>query len=363
MRKPVDKIFLLSIILLIVGGFFIFSSASLGLLSKGGVKYSNVVSSQLFGGMFIGTIAMIWLSQINYKLWRRNALWIFIVAIIANLLVFTGIGFEHGGASRWIMIFGYSFQPSELLKIAFIIYFASWLSGIKDKVQTVKYGLLPFTAILGIVGLLLLLQPDTDTFAVIIASGFAMFLVAGGRWKHLLMLGIVLISILVVVAMFRPYVKDRLVTFLNPEKNGQTSSYQIQQSLIAVGSGGIVGNGFGQSVQKFGLLPEPIGDSIFAVAAEEFGFIGSIFIIILFLFFMLRGLKIAIRTEDSFGRLFVVGTVILIVSQAFVNIGAMIGMLPLSGITLPFVSHGGTALLINLAEMGIILNISRQRKS
>ena len=155
---------------------------------------------------------------------------------------------------------------------------------------------------------------------------------------------------------------SRITTFISPEKNSQGSGYQIQQSLIAIGSGGMFGRGFGQSIQKFNVLPEPIGDSIFAVASEEFGFVGAISIIILFIFFTLRGLKIAGQVPDTFGRLMVVGIVILIVSQAFVNIGAMVGVLPLSGITLPFISHGGTALFMTLAEVGIVLNISKNKK-
>jgi cell division protein FtsW len=155
---------------------------------------------------------------------------------------------------------------------------------------------------------------------------------------------------------------SRITTFLNPSANALGSGYQIQQSLIAIGSGGVTGRGFGQSIQKFNYLPEPIGDSIFAVASEEFGFVGAVTIILLFIFFSFRGLKIATHVPDTFGRLMVVGIVIMVVSQAFVNIGAMVGVLPLSGIPLPFVSHGGTALFMTLAEVGIILNISKTAK-
>jgi cell division protein FtsW len=166
-----------------------------------------------------------------------------------------------------------------------------------------------------------------------------------------------------VLAFMRPYVMQRITTFMHPEKNAQGSGYQIQQSLIAIGSGGLLGRGFGQSIQKFNFLPEPIGDSIFAVQAEEFGFIGSVTLILLYVFFATRGLKIASRVSDPFGRLMVVGIVIMIAAQAFVNIGAMLGVLPLSGITLPFVSHGGTSLFITLLEVGIILSISKTQST
>ena len=174
----------------------------------------------------------------------------------------------------------------------------------------------------------------------------------------------ILVGILgiVVIALTRPYVMSRINTFIHPSQNIQGSGYQIEQSLIAIGSGGFYGRGFGQSIQKFNYLPEPIGDSVFAVAGEEFGFLGSAFIIFLFLFFTFRGLKIANNVNDTFGRLVTVGIVIMIISQAFVNIGATVGVLPLSGITLPFISHGGTALFVTLSEVGIVLNISKNKK-
>ncbi|OHA88095.1 MAG: hypothetical protein A2741_01255 [Candidatus Zambryskibacteria bacterium RIFCSPHIGHO2_01_FULL_43_27] len=362
MRKVVDKPFLISVIVLIVFGFFIFSSASLGLLAKAGDKYSNVAFSQTFFGLFGGTLALIISSRIPYKFWRKYSFYLFGLTLILTALVFTPLGFEHAGAKRWLSIGGFSLQPSEFLKGAFIIYVATWLSGIREKITTLKYGLIPLLVILGLVGFILLNQPDTDTFAVIMISGFAMFLSAGGKWRHILVVAIVSVLGLLLIAAFRPYVKQRLLTYVNPTNNELTSGYQIQQSLIAIGSGGFSGRGFGQSIQKFNFLPEPIGDSIFAVAAEEFGFIGAMFLIILFLYFTLRGMKIATRTDDSFGRLLIVGIVILIVSQAFVNIGAMLGVLPLTGIPLPFVSHGGTALFITLGLMGIVLNVSKKAR-
>jgi cell division protein FtsW len=197
---------------------------------------------------------------------------------------------------------------------------------------------------------------------MIVFSGMAIFLVAGGRWKYILVVIATAILAIGALALVRPYVMQRITTFLNPSDNAQGSGYQIQQSLIAIGSGGLFGRGFGQSIQKFNFLPEPIGDSIFAVEAEEFGFIGAVILILLYVLSSIRGLKIASRVHDQFGRLLVVGIVIMIVAQAFVNIGAMLGVLPLSGITLPFVSHGGTSLFITLLEVGIILSISKSQK-
>ena len=181
-----------------------------------------------------------------------------------------------------------------------------------------------------------------------------MYFSAGGKIKHIITLVVIGIVVLGSVALLRPYVMQRITTYLNPSENSLTESYQIQQSLIAVGSGGIAGRGFGQSVQKFGDLPEPIGDSIFAVEAEEFGFVGSVALIGLFMFFIMRALKIARSADRSFGSYLIVGIASYIFIQAFVNIGAMIGLLPLSGIPLPFVSQGGTALLLIFLEVGII---------
>ncbi len=359
-KEKIDKPFLSSVLILLVAGFFIFSSASLGLLARSSNTFSAVLINQLVFGLGLGTIACFINSRIPYKFWRKYSLIILIASIAAMLLLYIPhLGFSHGGARRWIGLGNYSLQPSEIFKIGFVIYFAAWLSGVKNKVDTFKFGLLPFIILIIIAGLLILTEPDLATFGVIFVAGLSMFIAAGCRWRDILILFLFGIVALAALAFMRPYVMDRITTFIHPASDPLGSGYQIQQSLIAVGSGGITGRGFGQSIQKFNFLPEPIGDSIFAVAAEEFGFIGSILIIILYLFFSLRGLKIATRTSDQFGRLLVIGIVILILSESFVNIASMLGILPVSGIPLLFISHGGTALLFTLAEVGIILNVSK----
>ncbi len=356
----VDKLFLLSVAILIIFGFFVFSSASLGLLAKEGPRFSNVAFSQIFYGLFLGTIFCIIASRVHYRFWRKYSLIIFAGAAILTLLVFVpGIGLEFGGAKRWIGLGGFTFQPSELLKIAYIIYVATWVSGVKKNSSQLKHKVAPFLIITAVVGAILLLQPDTDTFFVICAAGVAMLIAGGISWKHILLVALIALIGFAVVIHERPYIKDRLRTFINPAQDSFGSSYQIQQSLIAIGSGGVLGRGFGQSIQKFNFLPEPIGDSIFAVMAEEFGFVGGIGLICMYIFFAFRGFKIVTRAPDSFGGLLALGIVILILTQSFVNMGAMLGVLPLSGIPLLFVSHGGSAMLITLAEVGIVLNISR----
>ncbi len=344
-------------------GLTVFISASLGIYARDNAKFTSIIFSQIFFGLFLGLIACFITSKINYKYWQKFSFYIFFLSIITALLVFIpGIGITHGGATRWISIFGVSFQPLEFIKIGFIIYLATWIGEMKDKVQTFKYGLLPFMIIISIIGAILLKQPDTDSFVIIFIVGISMYLIGGGRWRHIF--SIIIIGLIGVSALFfvRPYLLARLTTFLDPAQNALTSGYQIQQSLIAVGSGEIFGRGLGQSVQKFKFLPESIGDAIFPIAAEEFGFVGSVFIIFLFIFFISRGLKIGKLAPNVFSRLLVTGIVILITIQSFINIAAMIGVLPLSGSPLIFFSQGGTALFFTLAEIGMVINISKFRK-
>lgn len=359
----VSRPFLFWTIVLVVAGFLIFMSASLGELAKNEVKFSSVAFNQVFYGLFLGSIACLFAARIDYRIWKRYAFIFFIGSILLTLLVFMpGIGMEHGGAKRWINLGFITFQPAEFLKIAFTIYFAAWLSSLKSKVETFSWGLAPFLVLSAILGAILLSQPDTDTFAVTVFGGLSMYLVSGAKWRHVLAIIVAGVAILTLLAFTRPYIKQRIESMLNPSANSQTSTYQLNQSLIAVGSGQFWGKGFGQSIQKFSYLPEPIGDSVFAVAAEEFGFFGTFILIGIFVMFGIEGMKIGQKASDDFGRLLSIGIVILIVSQAMINIGGIIGVLPLTGIPLPFVSHGGTALFINLVEVGIIMNISRNSK-
>ncbi len=362
--KSIDRSLFFITGTLVVFGFFIFTSASLGLLAREGARFSSVAFSQIFFGMILGTIFLIIMSKIRYRVWRPYAPYIFIASIIATLLVFIpGFGFELNGARRWVHILGFSFQPSEFLKLGFVLYAAAYLSGVKNKIHEFRHGLIPFALILGIPSAILLLQPDTGTVIVLASAGIAMYITAGGKIRDLLILFLIAVIALSALVYQRPYLKDRLETFIRPGIDLQESGYQLNQSLIAIGSGGAFGRGFGQSVQKFNYLPEPIGDSIFAVAAEEFGFMGGLVLILLFLTFSFRGLKIASRAPDYFSGLLVVGIIILIISQSFINIGSMLGVFPLTGLPLLFISHGGTAMLFALGSVGIILNISKYTRS
>ena len=360
--QKIDRIFFIATLLLVAAGFFIFSSASLGLLAREGISYTNVALKQI-GVIIFGLAIMFTLSRIDYTIWRKYALPIFITSLLLTILVFVPhIGFGYNGARRWIGFGSYTFQPGEFLKIGVVMYLAAWLTKYRQKLSTLNYGLIPFLCISGLVSLIMLKQPDTGTFLVMFAALLSMFIIAGAEIKHIL--AIIGIGILGVglLAVFRPYVMARFTTFLHPAADALGSGYQIQQALIAVGSGGFTGRGFGQSIQKFNFLPEPIGDSIFAVASEEFGFIGMTILILLFLFFTLRAFKIASYCKEPFGGLLAIGLAILISAQACINIGSMLGLMPLTGIPLSFISHGGSALLFTLAEAGILLNISKSAK-
>ena len=362
-KRKIDKIFIFIVFLLISLGFFLFMSASMGLLAKEKGDFLAVFIKQIGLGLIGGLVLMVILSKVDYKKYKKYAFYIFVVSLIISCLVFVpGVGIEHGGAKRWLDIFGFSFQPAELLKISFVVYFATFLSVFKNKLNNWKYSILPTLILLGFVSVLSFFQPDYGTLIIIVITAFGMLFVAEVNFKHL---GIIISSAFIAIvplALYKPYILDRLLTFFKPAEDVLGSSYQINQSLTAIGSGGFWGKGFGKSVQKFGFLPEPMGDSIFAVTAEEWGFIGGLVLITLFLLFALRGLKIASRSVDVFGRLLAIGIVILIVSQSFINIASMMGIFPMIGMPLIFVSQGGTALLLALAEIGILLNISKNRR-
>lgn len=363
MHHGIDKILLVITGFLVIVGFFIFTSASLGLLARDGASFTSVAFSQIVFGIIGGSIALFFSSAIHYRIWRKYAVYIFLASIALTLLVFVpGFGFSHGGATRWLSLGTFTFQPAEVLKIGFIIYMATWLSGVYKKIDSWKYGTLPFFGITGAVGIVLLLQPDTDTFIIMGMAATAMFITAGGKWSHVITIGVAAVVLVALLVITRPYIKDRIMIFIDPSLDPQGAGYQIKQSLIAIGSGQITGRGFGQSIQKFEYLPEPIGDSIFAVYSEEFGFLGSSVLIMLITAFALRGFKIAARATDLFGMLLVVGIMTMITTQSFLNIAAMLALVPLSGLPLPFISHGGTALLVTLGAVGLVLNVSKYQR-
>lgn len=361
--RHIDRFFLVVITALTLCGFVIFLSASLGLLAQSGVSFESVALKQS-ASLVIGLVVFFIFSRIKYTALRKVAFFIFLAAIVTNLLLFIpGLSLFHGGASRWVNIGPLSFQPSEFLKIAFIIYMAAWIQFAKDKIKTFKFGLLPYLVIVGILSVLLLAQSDTDTLVIIATTGITMLIVAGMPIRHVLLSGCVMVVLVLGVIFFRPYAAKRVETFFNKSADTQGAGYQINQSLIAIGSGRVLGRGFGQSIQKFGYLPQPTDDSIFAVAAEEFGFVGGVALITLYVLLGVSSFRIGTKSQDTFGALLAIGISILIIVESFMNIAAMLGLLPLSGVPLLFVSHGGTALIISLMAAGIVANVSKYSRS
>lgn len=363
-EAQVDKPFVLITAFIIIFGLLIFSSATLMLI--GTVKYDAVRFNQYGLGLLGGFILAYTAYKIPIQYWRMGSFYIYVASIVAMICVFIpGIGVFHGGASRWIQIAGFQFQPAEIFKISSVLYLSMWLMKDFGKHMSIQENFykrtIPLLSMIVISAVLFLLQPDTDTLIVTSCSLVLIYILAGGHLKDMFMLGLVGLMGLGVVVMTRPYAMKRVQTFIHPELDPTGSGYQVQQSLIAIGTGGVFGKGYGQSIQKFKYLPESIGDSIFAVASEEFGFVGMVLLIGLYVAFALRALKMATRSS-SYGSLVIVGLMSLIVMQSFLNMGAMLGVIPLSGTPLIFVSHGGTALLMSLFSVGIILSASRERK-
>jgi len=361
--KKVDKFLLVIVSLLVFVGLAMFVSASLGILDRKESTFYAVLMSQLALGLPVGLLGLYLALKVNYKFWRKYAFYIFLGSILLTAAVFIPqLSFSHQGAQRWLSFGPVSFQPVEFLKFGFIIYFAAWLSWAKHRVQDFKFGVLPLIVMLGIIAVILFNQPDTKSFILITLTGIGMLFLSEVPLKYILGTGLIMTVLLGGLVLTTPYLQDRVKTFFDPSDDPRGSAYQIQQSLIAIGSGGIFGRGYGQSIQKFKYLPEPQGDSIFAVVGEELGFVGSSTIILLYLLFALRGIKIASRSPDSFSRLLTAGIVIMITAQSFMNIASIVGVFPLTGVPLVFMSHGGTSLMIYLMAAGIVLNISKFQK-
>jgi len=319
------------------------------------------LSHQFLYGFLPGIAAWFILQGIDYRKWEKWALPFFVATIILLIIVFIpGIGTTVKGAQRWINLGGLSFQPTELTKLSLIVYLAAWLASSRQKVHSSINGFLGFLFILGLLGVLVMKQPDMGTMGIIAVIACVMYFVSGARFVYLVTLlggGAAAFWMLVKI---EPYRMQRLMSFLNPTSDPQGMSYQINQALIALGSGGIYGVGLGHGRQKFNYLPEPVGDSIFAILGEELGMIGCVFLISLFIVLAWRGYLIAKKAPDMFGRLLATGITSWFVFQAFINISAISALIPLTGIPLPFVSYGGTALIFSMGAMGILLNISKQ---
>jgi len=364
-RQP-DYILLAVIGILVIFGLIMISSASIALSQERFHESYHYLKNQLIRGVLPGLALALVAYFIPYQFWRKIALPLLIVSIAGLVLVFLpGIGLELGGAKRWLNIASVSFQPSELLKLPLIIYLAAWLATKEKEIKNFTGGLMPFLILVGIVCLLILFEPDLGTTGVLGFTALLIFILAGARISHVLLIlaGGIALAWLSIKLNFFPHATSRVQTLLHPELDPRGIGYQINQALLALGSGGLFGLGLGQSLQKFRYLPQPASDSIAAVIGEELGFLGLLCLLLLFVIFAFRGFKIARQAPDNFGRLLAGGITGWIIFQALINITAISGLIPLTGITLPFISLGGSSLAITLTAMGILLNISKYSKT
>ncbi len=361
-KNPPDYVFMSLVLLLVVFGFVMLGSASSDMAKiRFGDSY-YYLKHQLIYGFAVGVLGFFAGAFIYYRIWEKISLPLLVLSLIFLVLVFTPLGLKIYGSERWLSIFGVTIQPGEFIKLTFLIYLSAWVSRSRIRGKSLKEGLLPFLFLIGIVSFLLIMQPSTTTALIIFGTALLTYFTAGAKFKFLIASLFLCILVFSLIIYFTPYRLERVIGFLNPASDELDKTYHINQALIAIGSGGISGVGFGESTTKLKYLPEPITDSIFAIIGEETGFLGSVFLVLLFFVLVSRGLVIAKHAPDNFGRLLATSFVSLIGLQAFVNIGAISGLLPLTGVPLPFISYGGTALAVFLTMSGIMLNISRYRR-
>jgi cell division protein FtsW len=360
-RKNPDLLIIVSTLLLLGIGIVMIYSASAVLAQKFGDPFYFVKRQLLWAS--VGLIMMYVMMNYDYrklKQYAKPGLLICILLLIA--VIIPGVGQVRNGSRAWLGIGSMGIQPSEFAKLGMIVFFAYWLEKYQARIQEFRRGLLPpLLIVVGIVGLIML-EPDLGQSAVIMGTAILIIFAAGARFKHLAglaSLGIPAFGVLVAVA---PYRLMRIFAFLDPWAYERTEGYQIIQSLFAIGPGGLLGLGLGRSRQKFLYLPEPQTDFIFAILSEELGFLGGATVILLFLLLVWRGVRTAITAPDTFGSLLAVGITGMIAVQVIINIGVVTGSMPATGITLPFISFGGSSLMLMLTCVGILLNISRYAK-
>lgn len=360
LHKP-DYGLLITTLALVVFGLIMLSSAS-SVISFEQYGDANTLLRRQVISALIGIAAFMTVQKLDYHIWKKFSVILLFLSILFLIMVFIpGIGEEYLGARRWINL-GVQFQPTELVKLAFLVYLASWLEKKRSGFSEPMYSFLPFMVILGLITALVMAQPDLGTMTVIALIAVIVYFVAGAPVKHFFWIFTIAAALFAFFIKIAPYRAARLTVFLNPALDPQGIGYHINQALLAIGTGGLFGVGLGHSRQKFNYLPEAAGDSIFAIIAEELGFLFVIVLLGAFTFFIYRGIFIARNAPDEFGRLLAAGVTAWLGLQAFINIGALSGILPLTGIPLPFISYGGTALAINLVAAAILLSVSRQTR-
>ena len=375
-RGPMDLPFLMLVLLLLgIGLIMMFSASYATAYYNDGDPLIYITRQAMFAG--VGVAAMYVVSKINYQTFRWMAPIALVGSIFLLILIYTPLGVEHGGARRWLRL-GIEFQPSEFAKISVILFFAArlckrdtekhrryknrtfWgrLYNLLDRIGFIE--LVPYMGVLVVVAALVIKQPHMSGTLLILAGGASVLFAAGIHWGWFLAGGSLVGALAAIIIAFTPYMNARIDLWQNPWEYIQGNGYQTVQSLIAMGSGGLLGKGLGNSMQKMLYLPELENDFVFPIVVEELGFVGGLVVLVLFALLILRGYWLALHARDKFGALTIVGIITLLAVQVFLNIGVVTNLIPNTGISLPFFSYGGTALMIQLAEMGMVLSISRQ---
>jgi cell division protein FtsW len=353
MKKVDILLFIVISLLTLFGLLMIYNASSVIAFRDFGDKYHYIKDQFIW--VLLGFVSMILMSRIDYHKLYNLALPLLLTALGLLLAVFLpGLGVYALGAHRWINLGVTVLQPAEFVKLCLAIYLAAWFS-LKEKGRFTAFALL-----VGAVMLLVMLEPDMGTASIILFEAIVIYFLSGGNIKHFLLSFPVIAVIGYVFIKFEPYRASRLTSFLNIGKSLDGVSYHVKQILIALGSGGLLGVGIGNSLQKYAYLPENVTDSIFPIIAEEFGFVGSVLLIFMYILLVWRGFYISMKAKDSFGRLLGAGIITFLGIQSVINLGAMTALLPLTGVPLPFISYGGSALIVDMASIGILLNISRQ---
>ena len=362
MKKKLDiSLFIAIIILALFGLMMIYSASSIWAEYKFNDSFYYFKRQLIF--IVIGIFIMYTVSKIDYKVYYEKSNKILLICFILLILVLIpGIGSVRNGSRSWFGIGSLGIQPSEAAKLALIIFTSKYLSKNNKFVKSYKDGVFP---ILGVVFLffgLIMLQPDLGTGMILVVSIISLLFIAGVNMKFFIgggILGVIGVIVLIIIA---PYRMDRITSFIDPWKDPLGTGFQIIQSLYAIGPGGLLGTGYLNSIQKQFYLPEPQTDFIFSIIAEEFGILGAIFVASMFLFIIYKGLKVALKCNDLFGKYLAFGMIFQLSFQTMMNLMVVIGMIPVTGVTLPFLSYGGSSLLITMFSMGIILSISRNQK-
>ena len=352
---------IITIFLTFFGIIMVASSSSIWASYKFNNPYKYMLHQLLFA--FIGFLLMYICSKTDFKLYKKHANKILIGSFILLILVLIpGIGIVRNGSRSWFGIGSFGIQPSEFTKLGLIIFTSKYLSNNQKEIKDIKKGVLPILGVLLLVFGLIMLEPDFGTGVVIVMTIVVLLFISGVKMNFFIKIGILGLLGVASLIIIAPYRMQRIVSFLNPWNDPLGSGFQIIQSLYAIGPGGLLGLGFGNSIQKHFYLPEPQTDFIFSIISEEFGFMGVLLVTTLFLMIIISGFKIAMKCEDLFGKYLAFGITFGLSFQTMLNLMVVVGLIPVTGVTLPFLSYGGSSLLITMCSMGILLNISSQNK-